>query len=111
MDQDSLLDISNRYEDCGWPATVIFNADGGEIVKRQGYLPPIQMASILQAVIDDPSPGQSVEPEKSIAYAAIPLLPPDLLREVDNEFESRPPSCISSSKAKQLCPLISEAPY
>ena len=26
VDQDSRPDISNRYEDYGWPATVIFNA-------------------------------------------------------------------------------------
>lgn len=107
--QDSRPDISNRYEDYGWPATVIFNAEGGAIVKRQRCLPPIQMASILQAAIDDPSPGPSVE--RSIAYAATPFLPPALPRELDNEFDSRPPSCISSSKAKQLCPSISEPPY
>lgn len=89
VDQDSRPDISNRYEDYGWPATVIFNAGGGEIVKRQGYLPPVQMASILQAVIDDPSPGPSVEPEKTIAYATTPFLPPALLGEVNNEFEKQ----------------------
>ena len=57
VDQDSRPDLSNRYEDYGWPATVVFNADGHEIVKRQGYLPPEEMASMLQAIIDDPTPG------------------------------------------------------
>src|ERR1700742_4810880 len=57
VDQDSRPDISNRYEDYGWPATVVFAADGSEIVKRQGYIPPRNMASMLQAIIDDPSPG------------------------------------------------------
>ncbi len=89
VDQDSRPDISNRYEDYGWPATVIFNADGSEIVKRQGYLPPQQMASILQAVIDDPSPGPSVEPEKPITYAATPFLDPSLLAEVKKEYEKQ----------------------
>ena len=89
VDQDSRPDISNRYEDYGWPATVIFNADGSEIVKRQGYLPPQQMASILQAVIDDPSPGPSVEPEKPITYAATPFLAPSLLAEVKKEYEKQ----------------------
>jgi uncharacterized protein YyaL (SSP411 family) len=89
VDQDARPDISNRYEDYGWPATVIFNAKGGEIVKRQGYLPPIQMASILQAVIDDPSPGPSVEPEKSITYAVTPFLPPALLAQVKKEYEKQ----------------------
>jgi len=89
VDQDSRPDISNRYEDYGWPATVIFNAKGGEIVKRQGYLPPVQMASILQAVIDDPSPGPSVEPEKAVIYAAAPFIAPPLLAEVIKEYEKQ----------------------
>ena len=89
VDQDSRPDISNRYEDYGWPATVIFSAKGGEIVKRQGYLPPVQMASILQAVIDDPSPGPSVEPEKTIAYAVTPFLAPALLAEVNKQYEKQ----------------------
>src|SRR5580704_5768169 len=64
VDADARPDLSNRYEDYGWPATIVFNGDGTEIVKRRGYLPPGQMASMLQAIIDDPSPGPSgvVEP-------------------------------------------------
>jgi len=60
VDQDSRPDLAQRYQDYGWPATVVYNSDGSEIVKRQGYLPPEQMASMLQAIIDDPSPGPSV---------------------------------------------------
>ena len=60
VDADARPDLSNRYEDYGWPATIVFNSDGSEIVKRRGYLPPGQMASMLQAIIDDPSPGPSV---------------------------------------------------
>src|SRR5271163_4550482 len=86
VDQDSRPDISNRYEDYGWPATVIFNPNGSEIVKRQGYLPPQQMASILQAVIDDPSPGPSVEAEKAITYATNPYFSPELIAKVNQEF-------------------------
>ena len=39
VDQDSRPDLSNRYEDYGWPATIVFDANGNEIVKRQGYIP------------------------------------------------------------------------
>ncbi len=60
VDQDSRPDLANRYEDYGWPATIVFAADGSEIVRRRGYLDPAQMASMLQAIIDDPSPGPSV---------------------------------------------------
>ncbi len=60
VDQDSRPDLSNRYEDYGWPATIVFAADGSEIVRRRGYLNPAEMASMLQGIIDDPSPGPSV---------------------------------------------------
>src|SRR6202011_2097795 len=63
VDADARPDLSNRYEDYGWPATIVFNSDGSEIVNRRGYLPPGQMASMLQAIIDDPSPGPSVVTE------------------------------------------------
>ncbi|MHB2020308.1 MAG: DUF255 domain-containing protein, partial [Candidatus Xenobia bacterium] len=60
VDQDSRPDLSNRYEDYGWPATVIFNGDGQELAKFAGYVPPPRMASLLLGVIDDPTPGPSV---------------------------------------------------
>jgi uncharacterized protein YyaL (SSP411 family) len=77
VDQDSRPDLSNRYEDYGWPATVVFNGDGQEIVKRQGYLDPDEMASLLQAIIDDPTPGPSVKAEPKINFAENPNLTPE----------------------------------
>src|ERR1700733_7456468 len=68
VDQDSRPDLSNRYEDYGWPATVVFNAEGGEIVKRQGYIPPAEMISMLQAIIADPSPGPSVKASATVHF-------------------------------------------
>jgi uncharacterized protein len=70
VDQDSRPDLSNRYEDYGWPATVIFAPDGQELVKRSGYIPPMPMARLLQAVIDDPTPGPSIQPEEAPVFAA-----------------------------------------
>ncbi len=70
VDQDSRPDLANRYEDYGWPATVIYAPDGSELVKRQGYLPPKEMSSLLQAVIDDPTPGPSVRPERVTSTVA-----------------------------------------
>lgn len=56
VDQDARPDLASRYEDYGWPATVIYAPDGAEIVKQQGYIAPADMTRLLQAVIDDPSP-------------------------------------------------------
>ena len=73
-DQDSRPDLSSRYEDYGWPATIVFDGDGHEIVKRQGYLAPDEMSSMLQAIIDDPSPGPSVEPAPKLTFPSNAIL-------------------------------------
>jgi uncharacterized protein YyaL (SSP411 family) len=72
VDQDAHPDLASRYQDYGWPATIVFNSDGREIVKRQGYLPAEQMTSMLQAIIDDPTPGPSVTLEKEMSYSSKP---------------------------------------
>jgi uncharacterized protein YyaL (SSP411 family) len=91
VDQDARPDISNRYQDWGWPATVVFAADGSEIVKRQGYMPPRPMASMLQAIIDDPSPGPSVEKEADFQPASNAAIGADVLKRVyaayDNQYD------------------------
>ena len=81
VDQDSRPDISNRYEDWGWPATVVFGGDGKEIVIRQGYIEPQQMARMLQAIIDDPTPGPSVRAIAPV-HAAGPRLADDVRAEL-----------------------------
>lgn len=67
-DQDANPDLSSRYGDWGWPATILFTADGGELAKIRGYRDPEQMASILTAFIKEPTPGPSVE-------IALPVIP------------------------------------
>ena len=67
VDADSDPDLTSRYGDWGWPATIVLAPDGSEIVKRRGYIPPAQMASLLQAIVDDPSPGPSVGAAVAIA--------------------------------------------
>ncbi len=64
VDQDSRPDLSNRYEDYGWPATIIFSPDGQEIVKRAGNIPPDDMVKLLEAVAKNPTPGPSAQAEK-----------------------------------------------
>jgi uncharacterized protein len=86
VDQDSRPDLSNRYEDYGWPATIVFNADGQEVVKRRGYLPPDEMLSMLKAIIDDPSPGPSVEPEARLNLPSSPLLSAEARKHLQANF-------------------------
>jgi uncharacterized protein YyaL (SSP411 family) len=86
VDQDSRPDLSNRYEDYGWPATVVFGPAGGEIVKRQGYIEPKQMIAMLKAIIADPTPGPSIRPEPEVKFGDNALLPPDLRKELENNY-------------------------
>ncbi len=74
VDQDANPDLSSRYGDWGWPATIIFAADGTELAKRRGYIAPGPMASLLEAVIADPTPGPSVVAEEDVTPSHTPLL-------------------------------------
>jgi len=89
VDQSARPDISNRYYGYDLPATLMFKADGSEIIRQQGYIPPRRMASLLQAVIDDPSPGPSVTPEPNITYATSPNFPSDLLATLRKTFKTQ----------------------
>ncbi len=74
VDQDPNPDLSNRYGDWGWPATIVFAPDGTEIVKRRGYLDPQEMAALLDAIIKDPSPGPSAERDIDVKPASRSIL-------------------------------------
>jgi uncharacterized protein len=63
IDQDLRPDLSNRYRDYGWPATVIFAADGTEIVKRQGFVDPERFLRLLKTIETDPSPESAEQAE------------------------------------------------
>ncbi|MDR3386550.1 MAG: DUF255 domain-containing protein [Rudaea sp.] len=74
IDQDANPDISARYGDWGWPATIVFASDGSEIVKRRGYIEPQAMLAMLKAIVADPSPGPSVGETAAVAPATSAIL-------------------------------------
>ncbi len=74
VDQDADPALSKRYERWGWPATIVLAANGSEIVKRRGFIPPERMVALLRAIIDDPSPGPSVQLEPALAPASSEVL-------------------------------------
>jgi uncharacterized protein len=88
VDQDANPDLSARYGDWGWPATIIFAPDGTELVKRRGYIAPENMLSLLQAVIDDPTPGPSITSDEDVAPAASPVLSQDMRNALMQQFTS-----------------------
>jgi uncharacterized protein YyaL (SSP411 family) len=76
VDQDSDPALSYRYENWGWPATIMLDKDGNEIFKRRGYIPPELFIKLLAAVIEDPSAlpndtaGAAVDPNAVALPAA-----------------------------------------
>jgi len=89
VDRNARPDLSNRFWNYALPGIVIFNSDGSEIVRQQGYMPARQMASMLQAVIDDPSPGPSVKPEPALQYSSSPSIDPAVLKTVQKSIDSQ----------------------
>jgi len=86
VDQNANPDLSTRYGDWGWPATIIFAPNGTEIVKRRGYIPPVFMVSLLQAIIDAPSPGPTVLPELDVKPASNGALGAAQHRQVQDDY-------------------------
>ena len=92
VDQDNRPDLSRRYQDWGWPATIFFNADGVELVKRAGYIPPDGMQKLLQAIIDDPSPERGAPIQAQQVFTTSPLLSDDIRKLLEKRhFESYDP--------------------
>ncbi len=86
VDQDSRPDLSNRYEEYGWPATIIFSPTGQELVKHSGYIASEQMISLLEAVVKDPTPGPSITPTKAVAVAENALLTKDQRAQLSQDY-------------------------
>jgi uncharacterized protein YyaL (SSP411 family) len=86
VDQDARPDLSRRYEEYGWPATIVFAPDGKEIVKRSGYVPPQRFASLLAAIVRDPTPVKYRDSEPPKQYSTSPLLPDEMRRALKKSF-------------------------
>jgi uncharacterized protein YyaL (SSP411 family) len=73
VDHDARPDLAERYREYGWPATIIFDAQGRELVKRAGYIAPDAMLPLLATLVKDPTP----EPDAvnaPVRYADSPSL-------------------------------------
>lgn len=89
VDQDARPDLSNRYEDYGWPATVVLDGGGQEIMKFQGYIPPERMRALLSGIIEDPEPGPSVTQRPALPLSLDATLSDALRRRLAELFVER----------------------
>ncbi len=56
-DQDRYPKLAQRYKNYGRPATVVYNSNGTEIIKRRGYMEPQIMFWMLDTVAANPDPA------------------------------------------------------
>jgi len=78
IDQDSRPDLANKYKNYGWPATIVFNSKGEEIVKRSGYISPDDMKLLLEKIVQDPSPEEPPLDFSKIKFSNKPYLSGEL---------------------------------
>ncbi|MCC7045315.1 MAG: thioredoxin domain-containing protein [Alphaproteobacteria bacterium] len=86
VDQDSRPDLSLRYEDFGWPATIIFGPDGTEIAKLRGYRQPDRFLAVLNDIVADPSPVNYGDMPAESAASAATRLPAGRKAELEEFF-------------------------
>lgn len=80
VDQDSRPDLSNKYEQYGWPATIFFSSDGKELAKRSGFIRPDNMLVLLKKLAKNPMPEEDgVAPT---VFSKETVLPPALKDEL-----------------------------
>ena len=93
IDQDLRPDLSNRYKDYGWPATIVFAPDGSEIVKRQGFVEPARFLKLLRAIETDPSPENAASIEATapaqISAALTAATRAELLKRHRESFDAK----------------------
>lgn len=75
VDQDSRPDLSNRYREYGWPATIFFGPSGVELAKRAGFIEPDEMKKIIRATVADPKTPEKDGSTTVVEAAATGILP------------------------------------
>ena len=73
-DVDARPELTARYEEWGWPATVIFNPAGEELGKFRGYLAPDELRTALNNALAAQAAAQSDKSEEKTSgpYTAGP---------------------------------------
>ncbi len=87
VDQDAHPDLSNRYRAYGWPATIIFDANGRELSKSAGFIEPEKMRELLERVVAQPTPLRQEEQEvgPTQAMPANGLIAPEVITKLQSK--------------------------
>lgn len=92
-DQDSRPDLYAAYRSHGWPATVVFNSEGEELLKLRGYQYRTKFIRQLQAVIDQPTPlAENREASELAGEMEVDALTRRYIRSLNHEIGGYPSS-------------------
>lgn len=87
VDQDLRPDLGLKYQDYGWPATIIFDPKGGELAKRSGFVEPDEMLMLLKKLAAHPVAEEEEKPE-SIKFSTSAELADSVRKELINRYYS-----------------------
>jgi uncharacterized protein YyaL (SSP411 family) len=73
VDIDARPDFEERYQEWGWPATVLMTADAEEIGKYKGYMAPARLLEVLNAAASSPTPATGATGAKATAMQGGPV--------------------------------------
>ncbi|MEO6699089.1 MAG: DUF255 domain-containing protein [Paraperlucidibaca sp.] len=54
VDYDQRPELGLRFQDYGWPATIIFNANADVLAKRAGYIDKDELLGVLNGLVKNP---------------------------------------------------------
>lgn len=92
-DVDARPDLSARYENWGWPATVILTPEGAELGKFRGYLRPQELLSALHTALSARTQDSRTAPsaggliEGPLPLTALTWLGPQLFLRLDQAYD------------------------
>jgi len=88
IDQDSRPDLANRYQDYGWPATILFDENGREISKNRGFLTSQEMTKILNLATENPRALKEPRIETKAQFSNQGILSDALRQELQSRHEN-----------------------
>lgn len=86
-DHDERQDLTSLYSDYGWPATIIFDANGNELFKEAGYIAADEFLVTLKKLKENPVP-LSGNTAKEIKFSANDSVKRASLDELTKMFKS-----------------------
>lgn len=87
IDQDSRPDLSNRYQDHGWPATIILNGKGEDLRKFSGFVEPGEFATALEEAVKNPKPEERKKVQYQTQGSLTDAVRSALLKKLDNALD------------------------